>query len=223
MPGWLWGCLSPSSPTFTAPPWPACSPGRSGRGPEDDRAAPGHRVAGGAQTGGRTAPPRCRQGAARHGGCPGRPSTADTSLPGTLQDRFGHCDHLGRRQPHARCAQAVDGPPAICLVDDQQRGQAVVVGAVALGLQPATLTLKTPSQVLRDRSRLTRVDEISAAILPRSQVAFELADADTHPVSHPAQIPTSCCVALGPTQQVGDGLPDEGVRADALWCDRLRA
>ena len=61
------------------------------------------------------------------------------------QDFFGQGDHLGFGQPHSGCAQAVDRPRTVRFVDHQQRAVAVVVGAAALRVQPATLTLRVQS------------------------------------------------------------------------------
>jgi hypothetical protein len=64
-----------------------------------------------------------------------------TCSPGTRQDLLGQGDHLGLGQSHSGCAQAVDRPRAIRLVNHQQGAIAAVVGAAPLGLNPATLAL----------------------------------------------------------------------------------
>jgi hypothetical protein len=70
----------------------------------------------------------------------GHPKGAARS-PGTRQDGLGQRDHRGPRQRYPGHAQAVDRPRVSRLVDDQRRVVAVVVGALALDLNPATLTL----------------------------------------------------------------------------------
>src|SRR5918997_5022958 len=115
--------------------------GRSAGDRADRRTAPCDRMRSCvAQTGCRTQRSRCL-GSSCPGACRGRRWTASTSSPATLQDLLDQRDHVGLRELHPGCAQAVDCPCAVEFVDQEQRGPAAVVGTAAARRQAPTLAL----------------------------------------------------------------------------------